>query len=106
LQIIELGFQAAESSLYFGVIDKFCNVRYQCCDCATFARSKFCPSHRLHDGGKGGCEISMMFNCGKVDLYKPFFWQNPIQKELEHLNITGLGELDSFADQFLLFAFS
>jgi hypothetical protein len=30
---------------------------------------------------------------------------NPIQKELEHLRITGLGELDPFANQFLLFAF-
>jgi hypothetical protein len=47
----------------------------------------------------------MMFNRGKVDLYQPFFWQNPIQKELEHLRITGLGELDPFANQFLLFAF-
>jgi hypothetical protein len=47
----------------------------------------------------------MMFNCGKVDIYKPFFWQNPVQKELEHLSITGLGELDPFANQFLLLAF-
>jgi hypothetical protein len=23
--------------------------------------------------GIGGCEISMMFNRGKVDLYQPFF---------------------------------
>jgi hypothetical protein len=105
LQIIELGFQAAQSSLYFGIIDKSCNARYQCRDCAAFTRSKFSSSHRLHDGVIGDCEISMMFNRRKVDLYKPFFRQNPIQKELEHLSITGLGELDPFANQFLLLAF-
>jgi hypothetical protein len=39
-----------------------------------------------------------MFNRGKVDLYRAFFRQNPIQKELEHLRIAGLGELDPFAN--------
>jgi hypothetical protein len=46
-----------------------------------------------------------MFNRGKVDLYGAFFWQNPIQKELKHLRIAGLGELDRFANQLFLFAF-
>ena len=45
-----------------------------------------------------------MFNRRKVDLYRAFFRQNPIQKELEHLRIAGLGELDPFANQLLLFA--